>query len=154
LQEAGAPPLRRADKVLLRFEAMSCPLLTILGRCSVYQIRPMVCRIWGAVASMRCEHGCRPAGGWMPEVDGQVLLLKAMKVGTDHRERQRLDRLITALRTVPQVSEAMAAWVTVKGHSGITERTQAQLLGELEATLLAAGAAAHNPTGNAGHRRR
>ena len=44
--------------------SIRCPLLTADGRCSVYDIRPLVCRVWGAVVERpetRCPHGCRPA---------------------------------------------------------------------------------------------
>lgn len=36
-----------------------CPLLR-QGRCSVYAVRPLICRAWGAVESMQCPHGCQP----------------------------------------------------------------------------------------------
>lgn len=36
-----------------------CPLL-VLGRCSVYEDRPLICRAFGSVEGLRCTHGCRP----------------------------------------------------------------------------------------------
>lgn len=39
---------------------LSCNLLTPEGRCSAYAVRPLVCRLWGVVESMKCPHGCRP----------------------------------------------------------------------------------------------
>src|SRR5262249_4223157 len=36
-----------------------CPLL-VIGRCSVYDARPMICRAFGAVDGLRCPHGCEP----------------------------------------------------------------------------------------------
>lgn len=43
-------------------DSLRCPLLTDDGRCSVYDIRPLICRLYGAVDArlMRCPHGCRP----------------------------------------------------------------------------------------------
>lgn len=38
----------------------SCPLL-VLGRCTAYDQRPLICRSFGSVEGMRCEHGCGPA---------------------------------------------------------------------------------------------
>ena len=38
---------------------LHCPLLAN-GKCSVYENRPMICRLWGMVKKMRCPHGCRP----------------------------------------------------------------------------------------------
>jgi hypothetical protein len=37
-----------------------CPLL-VMGRCSVYEHRPLICRAFGSVEGLRCPHGCRPA---------------------------------------------------------------------------------------------
>jgi hypothetical protein len=36
-----------------------CPLL-VLGRCSAYDHRPLICRAYGSVDGLRCPHGCRP----------------------------------------------------------------------------------------------
>lgn len=37
-----------------------CPLL-VLGRCSAYEHRPLICRAYGSVDGLSCPHGCRPA---------------------------------------------------------------------------------------------
>ena len=37
-----------------------CPML-VLGRCTAYEHRPLICRTFGSVEGMRCEHGCGPA---------------------------------------------------------------------------------------------
>lgn len=44
-----------------------CPMLSDDGRCTVYAVRPAICRAFGAVDHplMRCPHGCEPAGGPM-----------------------------------------------------------------------------------------
>jgi Fe-S-cluster containining protein len=36
-----------------------CPML-VMGRCSVYDDRPLICRAFGSVDGLRCPHGCRP----------------------------------------------------------------------------------------------
>lgn len=41
-------------------ECLTCPLLTSDGKCSVYPIRPLICRMWGSVQAMRCPYGCTP----------------------------------------------------------------------------------------------
>lgn len=30
------------------------------GRCSIYQARPAICRLFGVVEDLRCPHGCVP----------------------------------------------------------------------------------------------
>lgn len=39
---------------------MSCNMLTEDGRCSVYSIRPLVCRLWGTTRALACPEGCQP----------------------------------------------------------------------------------------------
>lgn len=58
----------------------TCPAL-VDGRCSVYDVRPMICRLWGASSVMPCPHGCEPDGDLSP---GQVLELigRALNVGS------------------------------------------------------------------------
>jgi hypothetical protein len=51
-----------------------CPALTIFGTCAVYSVRPGVCRLWGAVESLRCWYGCQPEGGFMSEARGMAVL--------------------------------------------------------------------------------
>jgi hypothetical protein len=46
-----------------------CPKLSPLGTCSVYEDRPMVCRLWGVVESMPCPHGCVPER-WLTHDEG------------------------------------------------------------------------------------
>ena len=36
-----------------------CQLL-LLGRCSAYDRRPTICRLFGAAEGIRCRHGCEP----------------------------------------------------------------------------------------------
>jgi len=46
------------------------------GRCSVYEARPMICRLWGIDETMRCPHGCVPEGGWLPILQSHGFTLK------------------------------------------------------------------------------
>lgn len=36
-----------------------CPFLQ-QGKCSIYDDRPLVCRMYGAAEKLQCEHGCKP----------------------------------------------------------------------------------------------
>jgi Fe-S-cluster containining protein len=38
-------------------KSLQCPLL-VDGRCSQYQLRPLVCRLFGATDGLPCPHGC------------------------------------------------------------------------------------------------
>lgn len=37
-----------------------CPALSIMGRCTVYENRPAICRMFGVVEDLRCPYGCEP----------------------------------------------------------------------------------------------
>lgn len=60
---------------------LPCPLLHN-HRCSVYSVRPMVCRIWGTAAhpKFRCPHGCQP-DRWLTDVDVITLLMDSYEAG-------------------------------------------------------------------------
>lgn len=47
---------------------MKCVYLTADERCSVYSIRPLICRAWGVLKTLSCIHGCTPAT-WFAEAD-------------------------------------------------------------------------------------
>lgn len=65
LSRAGVdlPPRPEHRTVLRMIESGTtprCPGLSPIGTCSVYAIRPIICRVFGAAAGLRCEHGCVP----------------------------------------------------------------------------------------------
>lgn len=64
IRQAGVriPPPEQALTQMLVTGDYTCPALAD-GRCSVYDLRPTICRAWGASEAMPCEHGCRPADG-------------------------------------------------------------------------------------------
>jgi hypothetical protein len=43
--------------------ALNCPALNAFQRCSVYEVRPTMCRLWGVTQSLPCVFGCRPLFG-------------------------------------------------------------------------------------------
>jgi len=47
------------DLILGNAVGDSCPLL-VMGLCSVYDHRPLICRAFGSVEGLPCPHGCRP----------------------------------------------------------------------------------------------
>lgn len=46
------------------------------NRCSVYQLRPMVCRLWGVLEGMECPYGCHPERVLSYE-EGMLLMAEA-----------------------------------------------------------------------------
>lgn len=67
LAEAGVdlPPAQEMKR-LAQQGLYRCPALTEEKTCSVYERRPIECRVWGASETLPCPHGCGP-------VDGELL---------------------------------------------------------------------------------
>lgn len=57
---------------------LTCPLLT-KGLCSVYAVRPIICRLWGLVKKMECPHGCKPSR-WLTDQEAGYFLQRAMVI--------------------------------------------------------------------------
>lgn len=54
------------------FLVMTCPMLKD-GRCGIHDIRPMLCRLFGANEALACPFGCRPERV-LTEVESRTLL--------------------------------------------------------------------------------
>lgn len=61
-------------------DAGPCPNLTDEGGCGVYDVRPLICRLWGAVENMPCPHGCTPADGPLTRQEGGALVQRVVDV--------------------------------------------------------------------------
>jgi hypothetical protein len=59
----------------------SCSMLDDERRCSVYDIRPMICRLWGSAQGLACPYGCRPAEGLLSREQAVALILAADEAG-------------------------------------------------------------------------
>ena len=89
---------------------LTCSLLRH-GMCSVYAIRPTVCRLWGVVDALACPWGCKP-DRYLDYREGQLFLLAAEDIGaTDEQlaENQRVrDKLMSmSQRELDLMAEAM-----------------------------------------------
>lgn len=47
-------------------------------KCSVYEDRPLICRLWGSTVRMPCVFGCKP-DRWLGEKDATQLLKEAQR---------------------------------------------------------------------------
>jgi Fe-S-cluster containining protein len=58
-----------------------CDALTGEKRCAVYDLRPILCRLWGAVEGMPCVYGCVPEGGYLTDAEGARLIAESLRIG-------------------------------------------------------------------------
>lgn len=57
----------------------TCCALTPLLRCGVYQVRPLICRIWGMTRSLPCPSGCRPSR-WLSDDEADEFIARAYDI--------------------------------------------------------------------------
>ena len=79
--EIGLSPQRRTP-------TESCPLLTDDRRCGAYDIRPLICRLWGITTGMICSHGCQPTR-LLDLRETYALMADVYEIGGQHRDAQR-----------------------------------------------------------------
>lgn len=65
-----------------------CPALGPLRNCTVYALRPLLCRAYGVVEGLRCVHGCVPAQ-----------LLSNREYTLIRRQLEQLSRHVTSVHT-------------------------------------------------------
>jgi Fe-S-cluster containining protein len=53
-------------------ETMNCVYLK-KERCSIYSVRPLVCRLYGVSNGMQCPHGCQPSR-LLTDVEAHLLI--------------------------------------------------------------------------------
>jgi len=85
----------------------TCPALTRTfgaGRCSVHTIRPTICRLWGATASMPCPHGCVPSGGRVDDAQMLRWMINSLEIGGHRDVSPDLRRLLE-----PALADLIAA---------------------------------------------
>jgi len=74
------PTLAELLPTLLDDHPPDCPAL-VAGRCTVYEDRPLICRLWGTVESMPCPHGCQPTPGLLVDAGAHTLIQRSLTVG-------------------------------------------------------------------------
>jgi Fe-S-cluster containining protein len=69
---------------------MVCPALSMFRQCSVYEIRPTICRLWALVDNMHCNFGCVPTGGRLSVAEGYEFLARAFEIDGQHDVAARI----------------------------------------------------------------
>jgi hypothetical protein len=86
-----------------------CSALDGGGRCGIYEARPMVCRLWGAVDDMPCPHGCRPRDGGplLAEHEGRALEAASIQAGGRPGVRQLTREIDVLERAIAREAPAL-----------------------------------------------
>lgn len=80
--EAGVTltPVYKALPLIENDPDWRCPALDADNRCTVYDVRPLICRLYGAVENMPCAHGCVPVGRYLTRDEAAELIATAEKL--------------------------------------------------------------------------
>lgn len=70
-----------------------CSLLKA-GQCSVYEIRPTICRLWGVLETMKCPHGCTPTPRFLTKEEGYRFMDKVDKATGRKGLKSTIDGII------------------------------------------------------------
>lgn len=93
-----------------RATSTTCPMLES-KMCSVYTIRPMICRLWGVVEDMLCPWGCEPERV-LARAEAYDFLLRADLV-SDPDRADEIEALRQRLRDYPDVVNMVGKILTI-----------------------------------------
>jgi hypothetical protein len=107
--------------VVKRNGVTACSMLDQHGRCSCYDIRPAICRLWGVAEGMECPYGCKPER-YLTRGEAMGILMETLTIGGGSTEQQALHAIKQMLETLPEddefrlVAESMIAKPTIAGR--------------------------------------
>lgn len=81
---------QRVRELVRAGQTPRCPALGPLNTCTIYSIRPFICRAFGVARDLRCEHGCIPDK-----------ILDEGEVSRVMAYIEQLSRQVTGVRTWP-----------------------------------------------------
>ena len=83
VSQAELDRVRRSTRIpLVPTNDLSCPLLSRSRRCTIYSIRPAICRLYGLVRQMRCPHGCVP-DRWVRDSEARRIIKDLENLGSN-----------------------------------------------------------------------
>lgn len=98
----GADPIAGVGPSGLLYR-LRCPMLTRQGKCKVYPVRPLICRLWGLTERMRCPFGCIPDRYLTQEEATEIWRMM------DDLEEQRAGELHDKIYSKPTMNTARQA---------------------------------------------
>jgi Fe-S-cluster containining protein len=110
----------------------SCSMLTAERRCGVYDIRPMICRLWGLLRGLRCPYGCEPER-WLTDAEACAFIVGADRIGgcPEGDRAQRAAEDILKSLTEDEIAQVFAPFLrrgraSLAGRDGSLDRAGAR----------------------------
>lgn len=77
-------------------ETWKCNMLSKTGYCTVYSVRPLICRIWGATEKLPCPFGCEPER-MLSAKEALDLFAELEELTGDGESREAIDRMLSKM---------------------------------------------------------
>lgn len=114
-------------------EVFACEALTAGNRCAVYELRPLICRLWGTAEGLECPFGCLPVGGYLTRGQARMLIAASLDIG-GHETAGRAAELMARLSD-PDADGPLGDWQELRGMVADQKRAQRALPPGLQAGL-------------------
>jgi hypothetical protein len=101
-----------------------CEALTDKKLCAVYELRPLVCRLWGAIERLKCPFGCIPKGGWLSDKEAYRLVEEADRIGG----REGMSKEDWAAVYGPEVLKMLIQMTVIDGARGEKRRIESAII--------------------------
>jgi hypothetical protein len=103
---------------------LHCAALDRWGRCTVYDVRPLICRVWGnGRGDLACQYGCERTGPRLSLAEVMRLLVRSMTIGGGQEFDLEDERVLED----PQVMRLLIQF-TSSGSEAIAEQLVAAAL--------------------------
>jgi hypothetical protein len=87
MSEAEYRRIKRETGIEIEMYQSPCPALDFAGRCSIHELRPLICRLYGATERLRCPWGCKPER-WLSDSEVSVLVKRVQDIAGPHNEEE------------------------------------------------------------------
>ena len=67
-------------KLSLPSDGRLCPMLSTMGNCMIYEVRPSICRLYGLIRALPCAWGCIPER-WVSNEEAFALMRELKALG-------------------------------------------------------------------------
>jgi Fe-S-cluster containining protein len=87
MSEAEHRRIERDTGYVIEMHQSPCPALDFAGRCSIYSLRPVICRIYGSHERLRCPYGCKPER-WLTDSEVTDLFRRVEAIAGAHNAEE------------------------------------------------------------------
>lgn len=121
------PPTEEWNRRWRNNEKLYCPALSANGACNVYEVRPTICRLWGAGrGQMACPHMCEVEGPRLRSEEIMDVLNRASVIVGEMSEAERL--INQTLMQVPRIKALQRRLIS--GDNSVREELNAAMIEE------------------------